>query len=122
MLSLETLHRLNDQIAVEAAEEGLVPYVPYDADEVDYWPPFPLPDLGYLQPDGWERTEQTWLVDDTGHGYESEPALTGKQFKQELRDYIAANPGHGFAITERGEFQVVVSAFRPDTLVPRKAR
>ena len=81
MMSLETLHRLNDQLAVEAAEEGLVPYVPYDADESDCWPPFPLPELGYLQPDAWERTDQTWLVDNTGHGYESEPALTAERFQ-----------------------------------------
>ncbi len=113
MMSLETLRRVNDRLAVEAAEEGLVPYAPYDADEIGCWPPIPFPDLGYLQPDGWERTDQTWLVDNTGHGYESEPALTAEQFKQELRDYIAANPGHGFAITEHGEFQVVVTAFRP---------
>jgi hypothetical protein len=52
-------------------------------------------------------------VDKTGRGYDWEPALTVEQFKQVLRDYVAENPGHGFAIVEEGEFQVVVSAFLP---------
>lgn len=112
MFSLETIHHLNDEIAVEAAEEGLVPYVPFDADEVDYWPPIPFPNVGYLEPDGWEKTDQTWFVDKTGHGHTWEPALTVEQFKRELRTYIGTNPGHGFAITEEGPFQVYVTAFR----------
>ena len=114
MMSLEAIRRLNNEIAVEAADRDLVPYVPYDADEVDYWPPIPFPNLGYLQPDGWEKTDSEWFVDKTGHGHDWEPALTVEQFKKELRAYIAENPGHGFAITEEGEFQVYVTAFRPD--------
>ena len=113
MMSLEAIRHLNTNIAVEVAERELVPYVPADAEEVDYWPPIPFPDLGYLQPDGWERTDQTWLVDKTGHGHDWEPALTVEQFKRRVRAYVMENPGHGFAITEEGPFQVYVTAFRP---------
>lgn len=112
MMSLEAIHRLNDHIATEAAERELVPYVPFDADEVAYWPPIPFPNLGTFLPDDWERTDSQWLVDATGHGYDSEPGLTVKQFKRRLRAYILENPGHGFAIIEEKPFQVVVAAFR----------
>ena len=111
MMGLEAIRRLNAAIAVEAAERELVPYVP-DAEEVNYWPPIPFPDLGHFEPDGWKRTDQTWLVDNTGHGFGSEPALTAHQFKRELRAFIVENPGHGFGIVREGEFQVVVAAFR----------
>ena len=66
MMSLETIIAINEQIAAEAAQEGLVPFVPSSADAVDYWPPFPFPNLGYLEPDGWEKTEARWFVDKTG--------------------------------------------------------
>ena len=112
-MSLEAIRRLNTQIAVEAAEQESRPYAPFDVDEVDYWPPFPFPNIGYLEPDGFEKTDTTWFVDKTGGGHEWEPALTGEQFRRQLRRYIAEHPGHGFAITEEGEFQVYVSAFRP---------
>ena len=112
MMSLETIHRLNTEIAVEAAEQEQRPLV-LTADELDYCPPFPIPDLGHLEPNGWERTDATWFVDKTGHGHEWEPALTIEQFKRELRKYVADHPGHGFAIVEEGEFQVYVAAFRP---------
>jgi hypothetical protein len=51
-------------------------------------------------------------VDKTGHGLDLEPALTWKQFRKRLVGYILRHPQDGFAITEEGEFQVVVSAFR----------
>jgi hypothetical protein len=39
--------------------------------------------------------------------------MTHRRLKQVLRDYIEENPDHGFAITEEGQFQCVVSAFKP---------
>lgn len=113
MMSLEAIRHLNANVAVEAAERELVPYVPASAEEVDYWPPIPFPNLGYLQPDGWETTDQTWFVDKTGHGHDWEPALTVEQFKRQVRAYLMENPGHGFGITEEGQCQVYVTAFRP---------
>ena len=113
MMSLEVLRQVNEDIARQAAEEGLVPYVPFDVQEVDSYPPFPLPNLGYLEPEGWEKTDTSWFVDKTGGGQDYEPALTWSQFKRRMRQYISQHPGHGFAITEEGECQVYISAFQP---------
>ena len=112
MMSLHAIVAINNEIAVQAAERTLVPYVPFNVDEVDRYPPIPFPNLGCLKPDGWKKTGQHWFVDKTGHGLPSEPALTCEQFKRQLRGYILRHPRHGFAITEEGEFQAVVSAFR----------
>lgn len=110
MMSLEVLQVVNNEIAQEAAKKGLVPYVPISAEEVDN--PFSFPNIGSLEPRGWRKTDANWFVDKTGHGLESEPALTWRQFRRQLAGYLLRHPSHGFAITEEGEFQVVVSAFQ----------
>jgi hypothetical protein len=114
MMGLETLIAVNNQIAREAARRRLVPYVPSDASEVDGWRnlPFEFPNIGYLEPRGWEKVE-SWFVDKYGRGLESEPAITHRRLKLILREYIEANPEHGFAVVEEGQFQVVVSVFKP---------
>jgi hypothetical protein len=110
MMSLDVLVAVNNQIARKAAKQGLVPYVPFSADEATS--PFAFPNIGTLKPRGWKKTGATWFVDKTGHGLDWEPALTWRQFRRQLAGYILRHPTHGFAITEEGEFQVVVSAFR----------
>ena len=110
MMSIDVLIAVNNEIAQQAAREGLVPYVPFSADEATT--PFFCPNIGTLKPRGWRKTGQTWFVDKTGHGMDWEPALTWRQFRQRLAGYLLRHPSHGFAITEEGEFQVVVSAFR----------
>jgi len=67
----------------------------------------------FADPLSWERTEESWFVDKSGWGQEWEPALTWNRLKDELREYIAHNPRHGFGITEEGQFQLYVTAFRP---------
>ena len=113
MMSLEVIRQVNEDIAQQAAEKGLVPYVPFNVEEVDSYPPFRFPNLGYLEPEGWEKTETSWFVDKTGGGRDYEPALTWSQFKRRMRQYISQHPGYGFAITEEGECQVYISAFMP---------
>ena len=111
MMSIDVLIAVNNQIAQRAAREGLVPYVPVSADEATT--PCFCPNIGSLKPPrGWKQTGQTWFVDKTGHGLDWEPALTWRQFRQRLAGYLLRHPDHGFAITEEGECQVVVSAFR----------
>jgi hypothetical protein len=110
MMSLEVLAAVNNQIAREAAREGLVPYIPASADEVES--PWFLPNIGYLQPRGWARAGASWFVDKTGVGEPWEPALTWQQFRKRLTGYILRHPQDGFAITEEGEYQCVVSAFK----------
>jgi hypothetical protein len=107
MMGLEVIVALNQEIAERAARRNVQPVVISDPDDVDL---SLLPNIGYLELSEWEKTE-SWFVDKTGHGYESESALTHKSFLEELREFVFAHPGHGYAITEEGEFQVVVSAF-----------
>ena len=109
MMSLEVIVAVNQQIARQAAKEGLVPYIPANADEVDT--PFFCPNIGSLKPRGWKKTGASWFVDKTGHGESWEPALTWQQFRRQLTGYILRHARHGYAITEEGECQVVVSAF-----------
>ena len=110
MMSVEVIIAVNNEIARKAAREGLVPYVPFSAEEATS--PFFCPNIGSLKPRGWRKTGETWFVDKTGQGFDDEPALTWKQFRRRLAGYILRHASHGFAITEEGEFQVVVSAFR----------
>jgi hypothetical protein len=109
MMSLEVIVAVNNEIARQAAKEGLVPYIPVNADEVDT--PFAFPNIGSLKPRGWKKTGANWFVDKTGCGLDSELALTWQQFRRQLAGYLLRHHGHGFAITEEGECQVVVSAF-----------
>jgi hypothetical protein len=117
MFSISTLLAINSEIAAEAARRDSRPLVPFDQKDVDRWPPFPFPSLGDFEPLGWENTGTSWFVDSTGHGSAWESAMTVDAFKAELLRYVVENPGHGFAITEEGEFQVVVSAFRRVALI-----
>jgi hypothetical protein len=112
MMSLAVIRLVNEDIAQQAARERLVPYVPWDANEAEHWRRCPLPNLGYFEPPGWERLEASWFIDKTGVGQDWEPALTWKQFRRQLSEYVAENPGHGFGIVEEGVFQCVVAAFR----------
>jgi len=114
MMSLETLIAINNDIARQAARRQLRPYVPTGADEVNEWRDLPFecfPNIGFHEPPGWEKVE-SWFADKYGVGRESEPAITHRRLREILRSHIEENPADGFAITEEGEFQVVVSAFR----------
>jgi hypothetical protein len=110
MMSIDVLIAVNNEIAQQAAREGLVPFVPFSADEATT--PFFCPNIGTLNPRGWRKTGQTWFVDKTGDGLDWEPALTWRQFRQRLAGYLLRHPQHGYAVTEEGEFQVTISAFR----------
>jgi len=110
-MSLQTIQRLADEQAQRAAREGRRPYVPFDKAEIDRYPPFPFPNLGSYEPEGWEEVDR-WFVDKTGHGYDWEPALSVRQLKVALRAHVREHPGDGFAIVEEGEFQLYVGVFR----------
>ena len=111
-MSLEAIIAQNLEAAAVAAQGRREPYVPDGVEEVDRYPPFPFPNLGSHVPPGWELTEDSWFVDKSGKGKDWEPALSVSQFRSEIRHHVGENPGHGYAITEEGPFQAVVSAFR----------
>jgi len=112
MMSLGSIIAINEETSAKAAMDNRVPFVPNRPEDVDRWPPFPFPNLGYYAPLGWEITDQQWFVDKTGMGRAYQPALTISRFRDELRDFIAAHPGHGLAMTEEGECQAIITAFR----------
>lgn len=63
-------------------------------------------------PDDWQLADTEWFVDKTGVGKDWEIALSVRQFREALRQHLTQHPGDGFAITDEGPFQAVVSAFR----------
>ena len=111
MMSLETIIALNNEVAHRASSKGMTPYIPFSPNEAEHITTFTLPNLGGYVPVGWEKVED-WFVDRTGHGYESEPALTHRSFSKLLTEYISMNPDHGYGISEECPFQVVISAYR----------
>lgn len=112
MMSPEVLRAVNADIAAGAAQKNRVPYVPFNAEEPEHWPPFPFPNLGSYVPPGWERTEDNWFIDKTGRGRDYELALTWQRFKSLLIAHIADHPDHGYAIIEEGPSQAVIGAMR----------
>lgn len=129
MLGIAEIQSINNKAAKEAARNRRKPYVLWGVEEVDSFPPFPFPNLGYYVPKGWERAPdvtgsaqffcrddlkgtQVWFVDSTGLGYEYGPAMTLRRFKEALKAYVKDHPDHGFGIVEQGMFQVYIGAFR----------
>jgi hypothetical protein len=111
MMSLAVIQQLSDAQARKAARVKRRPYVPFDVEEVDRMETFPFPNIGSYKPAGWRKVAD-WFVDKTGWGAEDEPALTLNQFRAAVREWVEKHPGDGFAITEEGQFQIYVSAFR----------
>jgi len=106
MMSLQTIRDLSAQAARRAAKEGRVPKTFWDHELTgeDITAIRGIPNLGDHRPSGWNLVDD-WLVDKTGWGSESEPALTLEQFIANL------DTKHGFAIIEEGQFQVVIGVF-----------
>jgi len=103
MLDLEQIQAISRDAAKEAAKEGKIPFVVWQEDLQDI-PPFPFPFLGDYVPAGWQKVEE-YFVDSTGFGTQGEAALTISQFLEKI------TPGHGYAITQSGEFQVKVGEY-----------
>ena len=98
-------------LAYEAVSDDLKPFIPFTEYELDSFPPFPFPTLGNFTPDGWERTGTTWRVRTRRSGGDRE-ALSCGTFKLRLGGYIRENPGHGFAVVDEDDCEVVVTAYR----------
>lgn len=112
MMSAEQIAYESDKAARVAARQGKRPYVPWNLEELDTYPPFPFPFIGSFSPPGWTEIDSAF-VDSSGFGQDDEPALSASQFKHWLAAQLAAHPGVGFAVTAAGEFQVYVAAFVP---------
>ena len=131
MMSVATIREINREVADRAREEGVEPKVfdSYDLGVMhihdNIQPLSEIPNIGPLLPDGWERVDifedglpthkaysgdadgyGAYLVDKTGLGSESEPALTISSFMRSIR------AGYGYAIVEEGPFQIKIGVFR----------
>lgn len=121
MYSPVTLMVTNMKAVARAAQKNKQPYVINTPKELNNMPPFPFPDIGSHEPEGWKPLDDTWFVDSSGLGSKDEPALTMGQFISDLQDYLvdrkekAAEETIGFAVVLVGLFQVHVRAFRKET-------
>ncbi len=111
MMSLDTIRAMSDDQAKKAARRGSRPYVPFNAAEIDSYPPFPFPNIGSYRPKGWELIDE-WFVDKSGWGAADEPAMTTEQLKAALLAMNNAGPTYGYAIIEEGEFQLYIGIFK----------
>ena len=123
MMSLETIRAMSDEQAEKAAKDNSTPNVPFNADDVNRMPGgdnwngrrgFPFPNIGNYVPDGWVDTGESFFVDSSGFGADNESALTYQQLNRELMKLVEIHRGKrrvGYAISEVGQFQLVVSVY-----------
>jgi hypothetical protein len=109
------IRAVSEDAGRRAAEENKTPYVLYNAEELDDFPPFPFPNLGDHEPEGW-RLCTTLFCDKSGMGAPGEPALTIEQLKEKIRGILllsdTLDQTTGFGIVEEGQFQVHLGVFR----------
>lgn len=114
MIHPKELERINNEATRRALEKKQEPYVLFDKEDIDKFPPFPFTHLGDYTPPGWELLEdqEPLFCDTTGFGKSSEPALTTAELKRELRKLYDQNPNYGYAVIEIGQFQLYLGVFR----------
>ena len=107
MMSAEYIQSLADQAGNRARRNRTQPraFTPAKLEQLGQ-PGARIPNIGSYRHPSWRLVEDR-MVDKTGWGHEDEPALTIRSFKQ----WIAENPGSGFASIEEGQFQMVVGRF-----------
>lgn len=111
MMSLETIRSMSDEAAEEAAAEGLEPMALWPS---DCEPPFRFPNIGSMDPEGFEEVEQ-FFVDHSGFGGSGEPALSGEAFSKKLLAMVQASEVTLYAaVTETGQFQLYVTVYRKE--------
>lgn len=109
MMSASYRAQLADEASAKARRDGTEPWAPESADEVagafDAGSPV-IPFLGDHKPDGWAQTpEPPMMVDTSGFGSDSEPALTRGQLETRIIRELEEHPGSGWALVEIGQFQ-----------------
>lgn len=106
---------LSEEAGLIAKRRNLAPYFLKNSASLDKMPPYPFPNLGTFAEHYDETMEevQTFFVDSSGFGSESEPALTQDQFHEELKKLIDQHPeGLHIGISGQGYFQVYITAWK----------
>ena len=111
MWNLATLHDINDKATAAAKRKGYKQPKMVTAKQIEEMPPFPFPNFGDYEPDGWTERGR-WQCDKTGMDDQG-PALSIEGLKRRLLKHIKEHPRDGFAIVEEGQFQLYVGAFMP---------
>ena len=102
MRSLSEIIRDNNNGKERAEAENILPYIAKCNNDKNV---FKCDFIGDYIPDGWEAI-QNFFVDSTGWGRDNEPALTPENFLRKVKK------GLGYAITEKGQFQVYITEFK----------
>ena len=127
MMGIETIRNISNVAAYRAAEDGKYPLTVVDERDVHH-----IPFLGDYVPAGWRKAtwadvksaprnvwearadeEVNFMVDSSGFGSSSEPALTFDEFAE-----YALSSGLGWAIDQSGQFQVYVTGYIRDATSP----
>ena len=123
MMSPAMIRQMSDEAARKAAWEKRKPYVFWDEAEVDNPPDRAIPFIGHYCPKGWaplydaEGDAVEVMIDTSGFGSPSEPALTMNETKAWIKRHMkagGASTSIGFALTCVGQFQAHLAAFVRD--------
>jgi hypothetical protein len=112
MMSLATIRSLSDEAGRKARRSRKLPWHPETIEDISVENLRQIPNLGTYTPSTWTRTEKDFFADASGFGAENEPALTPNRLVKAMRDHFACNPTAGYAITEVGQFQLYITAFK----------
>lgn len=111
MMGLQDIKKMNEDVGRFAKSKELQPFVATTF--TGYEQIRNIPNFGDYRPKGWKLVE-TYFVDSSGFGEESEPALTINEFLKKIK------AGRGYAIIEAGQFQVYIGEFvRSKTLMAK---
>jgi len=108
MMSIATIHEMSRKAARKAAREHKIPFM-VEAEDMGHIENVlhGIPYIGTYVPKGYKRVD-SYFVDSSGFGSESEPAMTFGAFCKKVRE---RGPGYAYAITEVGQFQVYVGVY-----------
>ena len=102
MLGLKQFIELNEEVTEQAEQDCLEPREAIcNGDETIKY----CPKLGNFIPKGFELV-QSYFVDNSGFGSDSEPALTFEQFLKKVKK------GRFYAIGEEGQLQLYINEYK----------
>lgn len=121
MMSTSVILALSDEAAARAARLARRPYTIFNNEEIDRYPPIPFPDIGSYNPPGWKLLQKEngetrfFFVDTTGMDLRG-PAMSIDDLKRALKrtedEAREAKEIYGYAIIEKGQFQLCIGIFR----------
>jgi hypothetical protein len=114
MWSIETIRSVNEVAARRARFQKKLPVVLESVEEIDNFPPFPFPHLGYdcEKVDKKRERIETLFCDSTGVGSNTWGAFTVEQLKYRLKELVQEHGAIYVAIEEVGQFQLHLAVWK----------